>query len=297
METRLRALMRQGERAMRLGKQQAAEEVFREAVVEFPDSARAWLNLSQVVSSEEEKAEYFQRAKLLDPDVVLDDGGTEKPVASPAEAFEKKQSSQLDVLLDQSRENLKQAVNLQPPAAPVKKTREETAPAAAKPEGALACANHPDVVTTLRCNRCNKPICQKCAIRTPVGYRCKSCIREQQGVFYSAFWFDYLFAALVSIPLAAFASYIIFHIGWLTIFIAPFAGLVIAEAVRLVTRRRRGRWLPLVVSICIIAGSLPGVGIWLIVPFLTQSALPIGALVWQGVYLFLAVGSAYYRVK
>ena len=34
------------------------------------------------------------------------------------------------------------------------------------------CANHPTVETTLRCNKCGKPICAKCAIRTPTGYRC-----------------------------------------------------------------------------------------------------------------------------
>ena len=34
------------------------------------------------------------------------------------------------------------------------------------------CANHPGVETSLRCNKCGKPICAKCAVRTPTGYRC-----------------------------------------------------------------------------------------------------------------------------
>ena len=68
------------------------------------------------------------------------------------------------------------------------------------------CAYHPTVEATLRCNRCDKPICIKCAVRTPVGYRCKACINEQQETFYSAFWYDYVLAAVVSLPLAAFAS-------------------------------------------------------------------------------------------
>ena len=33
----------------------------------------------------------------------------------------------------------------------------------------LYCANHPTIATSLRCNRCNKPICHKCAVLTPVG--------------------------------------------------------------------------------------------------------------------------------
>ena len=35
----------------------------------------------------------------------------------------------------------------------------------------LTCANHPDRETLLRCNKCGKPICISCAVRTPVGYR------------------------------------------------------------------------------------------------------------------------------
>ena len=47
----------------------------------------------------------------------------------------------------------------------------------------MYCANHPTVETTLRCNRCEKPICAKCAVLTPTGYRCKECIKEQQKIF------------------------------------------------------------------------------------------------------------------
>ncbi len=39
------------------------------------------------------------------------------------------------------------------------------------------CANHPERETGLRCNRCGKPICSQCAVQTPVGYRCRECVR------------------------------------------------------------------------------------------------------------------------
>ena len=39
----------------------------------------------------------------------------------------------------------------------------------------LTCTFHPNVETQLRCNRCNKPICIKCAKHTPTGYRCPEC--------------------------------------------------------------------------------------------------------------------------
>jgi hypothetical protein len=41
--------------------------------------------------------------------------------------------------------------------------------------GTLYCANHPTVPTVLRCARCEKPICSRCRIHTPVGYRCLQC--------------------------------------------------------------------------------------------------------------------------
>ena len=54
----------------------------------------------------------------------------------------------------------------------------------------MYCANHPETETYLRCNKCEKPICLKCAVLTEVGYRCKECIREQQNVFYNAMTYD-----------------------------------------------------------------------------------------------------------
>jgi hypothetical protein len=37
------------------------------------------------------------------------------------------------------------------------------------------CARHPTVETTLRCGRCNTPICPRCLVQTPVGARCREC--------------------------------------------------------------------------------------------------------------------------
>ena len=65
----------------------------------------------------------------------------------------------------------------------------------------MYCTNHPDTETLLRCNKCGKPICLKCAVLTEVGYRCKECIREQQNVFYNAMtgdnWIAFAVAASV----------------------------------------------------------------------------------------------------
>ena len=67
----------------------------------------------------------------------------------------------------------------------------------------MYCVNHPDVETYLRCNKCGRPICPKCAVRTPVGYRCRDCVQAHQQVFYAGFRPTYyLLVAAVALPLA-----------------------------------------------------------------------------------------------
>lgn len=43
----------------------------------------------------------------------------------------------------------------------------------------LRCARHPQVETSLRCSRCDKPICPRCMVMTPVGARCPDCARSR----------------------------------------------------------------------------------------------------------------------
>ena len=107
----------------------------------------------------------------------------------------------------------------------------------------LYCENHPKRETSLRCNRCNKPICAKCAVSTPTGYRCPQCVRGQQKTFDSTEWYDYPAAFFVALILSFIGSQLVQFIGFFTILLAPVAGIVIAEAVRLVVRKRRSKRL------------------------------------------------------
>ena len=79
----------------------------------------------------------------------------------------------------------------------------------------LYCANHPNVETTLRCNRCEKPICARCAVLTPTGYRCKECVRGQQKQFDTAKWMDYPLTIVISALLAFIGSQIVSTIGYI----------------------------------------------------------------------------------
>jgi len=170
------------------------------------------------------------------------------------------------------------------------------------PPTILHCANHPDRETSLRCNRCEKPICTQCAVLTPIGYRCKECVRGQQKVFETATWIDYPIAVIIAVVLAYLGSLIASLLGFFTIFVAPIAGVVIAEAVRKATRRRRSRRLALAAAAAVVLGSLPRVLIPLLAFLL--GGLPAGVslaallpLAWQVLYVFLVVPSFYYRLS
>ena len=171
----------------------------------------------------------------------------------------------------------------------------------------LYCANHPKVETRLRCNKCGKPICMRCAVRTPVGYRCPTCVNAQQRAFYADFRSSYyLIAALVALPLSLLAGWLIPQLGWYTIFLGPLVGGGIAEAARMAIGRKRGKYMWLVVCASILVGALPALLLSLL-SFLGLVAQAPGLLaslvggitrfLWLGVYLLTAVGAAYARLR
>jgi hypothetical protein len=161
----------------------------------------------------------------------------------------------------------------------------------------IYCANHPGVETSLRCNNCGKPICARCAIHTPTGYRCAECVRGQQKIFNTAVWYDYLLGIVTAGILGFLASLLaslvsgLSFIGWILIVIgAPTAGVVIAEAVRRVTRKHRSRPLFITISAAVVVGALPVI----LIQLLHGNFF---SLIFQGIYLFIATPVVYTRLS
>src|SRR5512135_3541552 len=126
----------------------------------------------------------------------------------------------------------------------------------------LYCYNHPNRPTTLRCNRCNRPICAQDAIRTPTGYRCPECIRSQQKVFDTAVWYDYLTAFITAAVGSALTSGLVlvvsnFFFGLLVLLLAPGAGAVIGNIVLRVIGHRPSPPLFLTAVGGMIVGAVP----------------------------------------
>ncbi len=162
----------------------------------------------------------------------------------------------------------------------------------------LFCANHPGVETSLRCNKCGKPICAKCAILTPTGYRCRECVRGQQGIFNTAAWYDYVLGAAIAGILGFVASLLVGLVsgiagifGWFLIIVgAPTVGMVIAEAVRLVTRRHRSRSLFITIAAAVVLGALPVI----IFNLITGGFFGI---IFQGIFLFVTTPVVFTRLS
>ncbi len=162
----------------------------------------------------------------------------------------------------------------------------------------LYCANHPTVETNLRCKTCEKPICPKCAVLTPTGYSCKECLNRQQKIFETATWLDYPLTFFTVLILSYIGSLFIPRLGFFTIFLAPIVGMGIAEAVRWITRRRRGKRLFQLAVIAAILGALPALLQLLYALILGTSFLSVlWSLIWHAVYLFTIPSTISYRLK
>lgn len=110
---------------------------------------------------------------------------------------------------------------------------------------------------TLRCSKCGKPITPAEAVQTPTGYRCRDCVRRQQKIFDTSKPLDLVLGFLIAAAISFAGSYLTASIGFFTFLLAPAAGVVVAEAVRAVTRKRRSKRLFKLVSAGMIVGGLP----------------------------------------
>ena len=134
-------------------------------------------------------------------------------------------------------------------------TQEQTA------EEVLYCTVHPDRETTLRCNKCGRPMCVQCAVQTSVGYRCRECVRGIQDNYYTATQNDYIVIFIATAALTAVAAAIIAAIN-LGLLFAILLGLpiggVIAELALRVTSRRRGRQSAKIATAGALIGGIVG---------------------------------------
>ena len=276
----MKDLVQRGKAAARVGRLDEAREYLGRAIELVPDNVEAWLALAAVESDPAGKIACFETVLQLDPDNVEARLGLEmlRHDEEPDATVEEVADDELEAVIAQASRQLDEAVGPPPP---------DELPF---DDNALFCANHPTVETILRCNRCNKPICTRCAVQTPVGYRCKECVGQQQAVFYTGGALDYVIAGAISLVLGGIASYLMTLLGawFFALILGPAVGIGIAELVRLAVRRRRSRYLWIVVAAAMVVGSLPA---------LLLALFSLWSLVTLGLFLLLAVGAASARLR
>jgi hypothetical protein len=171
--------------------------------------------------------------------------------------------------------------------------------------GPLYCYRHPKNETYVRCGRCDQPICPRCAVQGPVGFRCREC-----GLVKSAAVTDFTPRQLafgLGIPLGggAILGYLGGQVGFYSIFIAFFAGAFIAEAFVRFVGLKRGP----IVRTMLYGGLVAGFAVGAVVQISTfasafagEAELPFG--VWlQTMLPYIAIGvgalvaGAYSRVR
>ena len=161
----------------------------------------------------------------------------------------------------------------------------------------MTCYIHPNRETLLRCNRCEQPICNECAVLTPTGYRCKNCVKSQKKVFDFSFnnakTTDLFVGPAIALVLSAIGSEISSFFGLWGMFIALAAGWGIAELVRRALRRRRSKTLYLLVGAALLAGSL-------LVPaglLILTGGHAFGGLLWRFVIAAVITASGYSNIR
>ena len=168
-------------------------------------------------------------------------------------------------------------------------------------ETTLTCSFHPKVETRLRCNRCGKPICIKCATHTPTGYRCMECIRSQQKIFITTKWFDHVIVVAISAAISFLGSLFAINLGiYLTILIAVGSGYLVVWTVKKAINNRRSPLLKYVMTLSAFLGSIiPVIGIFIRDFHYYGTILGVGlySMVWYLAYSVILTAYVYYQVR
>ena len=165
----------------------------------------------------------------------------------------------------------------------------QLSPDAAIDDEITYCAKHPERDTGLRCNRCERYMCVDCAVRTPIGYTCRECVRGHEDKFYAGTNLDYALVAALGAAggtLTALATLLVGGFLIIGFLLAPAIGGGTAQLALQATGKRRGRQSGLVCAGALLAGGLAA-----------GFALTGGIALFPLLYLALACSAAYTRFR
>ena len=132
----------------------------------------------------------------------------------------------------------------------------------------MYCANHPDTETFLRCGKCEKPICARCRVSTPVGFRCYDCANMQVLPTYAVSTDYYVKAALAGGLAAAISGILMGIFPGFEFWAALLMGITVPEAVAAAANQKRGQGLRIVAMAAIVFGFVLSRVVFSALPYL-----------------------------
>ncbi|MBI2858637.1 MAG: B-box zinc finger protein [Chloroflexi bacterium] len=166
----------------------------------------------------------------------------------------------------------------------------------------MRCAAHPNAETNLSCATCQKPICPRCMIETPVGMKCRKCARLQRLPTFRLSLKHYLRAGGAGLGAAAVfavARYLLLSVvplaGIFGFFIAAAVGYGIGEIIYRASGHKRGLGLAVVAGASVVLSYLLDVRILVAAITFEPSGLLRSAL--NLVSIAVGVAAAAWRVK
>ncbi len=118
----------------------------------------------------------------------------------------------------------------------------------------MKCLRHPKEDTQLSCNKCGVPICPRCAVSTPVGYKCPVCARPDRTTH------DLPIALVIrclalTVSVASLAGFVVNSMGFFFIGILAY-GWVVGEVAFASSSRRAGPFVEGIAIASVILGLL-----------------------------------------
>jgi hypothetical protein len=122
------------------------------------------------------------------------------------------------------------------------------------------CANHPQVETVVSCGRCDKPLCPRCMIYTPVGVRCRDCAQLRRLPQYTLTPRVYARVLPTAAALALSCGFLLSlvpRLGLLaSIVIGVLIGLLVSDVLGRVSGYKQGRTMQVIAGATVVVGIL-----------------------------------------
>lgn len=120
------------------------------------------------------------------------------------------------------------------------------------------CMRHPKVETLVSCAGCGGPICTRCLIATPVGYKCRDCAQLRRPALYSLSGRQYARVIPGAIALALAMGYVLSFSPFLGLLGGIIVGVLIGAALRRLSGYKRGLEMEVIASATVVLAVVSG---------------------------------------